>query len=81
MSIAPIPVGRTEYSWAAVVVVPVSEITAEFNETFVVTIVVGFIGLTLLTIIVWRMSKGISESLESSNELLKIACDRRTGYV
>lgn len=71
VSFSPIPIGRSKYAWSAVLVVPVSEITAEFNSTLLVTVIVGIIGLILLTAVVWRMSKQISESLEVSNDLLK----------
>lgn len=71
VSFSPIPLGRTKYLWSAVLVVPVSEITEEFNSTLVETIFVGMLGIALLTIIIWRMSKQISVSLDNSNELLK----------
>ncbi|MBC6424888.1 MAG: HAMP domain-containing protein [Ekhidna sp.] len=71
VSIASIPVGRSDYPWASVVVVPTREITDDFNKTLLLTIIIGLGGLTLLTIIIWKISKGISDSLDSSNTLLK----------
>lgn len=71
VSFATVPVGRTPYPWSAAFVVPMSEITADFNSTFIVTIAVGLIGLFLLTGIIWRMANSITVPLEKSNTLLK----------
>jgi len=71
VSIASIPVGRSNKPWASVVVVPTREIIGDFNGTLLFTVIIGLSGLLLLTIIIWRMSNGISRSLECSNDLLK----------
>ncbi|MEM7297564.1 MAG: methyl-accepting chemotaxis protein, partial [Bacteroidota bacterium] len=71
VSFASVPIGRTSYPWSATFVVPMSEITADFNSTFIVTIAAGLIGLFLLTGIIWRMANSITRPLEKSNSLLK----------
>lgn len=70
VSMSPIVVGRTAYPWSAVFVVPIDEITSDFNQVLFITIVGGILGLVLLAFVVWRMSEVISGSLASSNRLL-----------
>lgn len=83
VSFASIPIGRTAFPWTAGIVVPVSEITADFNETFFITIAVGLVGLILLTFIIWKLANRITDSLDESNSLLKdlalgnLSADRR----
>ncbi|MDE0470462.1 MAG: methyl-accepting chemotaxis protein, partial [Ekhidna sp.] len=71
VSMAPIPIGRSSESFATVVVVPTREITDDFNKTLLLTIIIGLGGLALLTIIIWKISKDIGDSLDRSNDLLK----------
>ncbi|SMD32923.1 methyl-accepting chemotaxis sensory transducer with Cache sensor [Reichenbachiella faecimaris] len=71
VSIAPIPVGRSTTPWAVGMVVPVSEITKSFNATFRISIIVGLVGLALLSIVIWRIANQIISSIEQSNDLLK----------
>ncbi|MEO9484760.1 MAG: methyl-accepting chemotaxis protein [Ekhidna sp.] len=71
VSFASIPVGRSNFPWSAGIVVPVSEITADFNATFMQTIIIGLIGLILLTYTIWTLANRITDSLDISNGLLK----------
>ncbi|WP_420578213.1 methyl-accepting chemotaxis protein [Ekhidna sp.] len=71
VSFASIPIGRSGDSWWAVFVVPVSEITAPFNATFRWTIIIGLIGLVLLSYTIWNLANRITDSLDQSNNLLK----------
>ncbi|MEO9871854.1 methyl-accepting chemotaxis protein [Ekhidna sp.] len=71
VSFASIPIGKSNDRWSAVFVVPVSEITAAFNATLIQTIIIGLIGLVLLTVIVWNMANRITTSLDHSNTILK----------
>ncbi|SNS75300.1 methyl-accepting chemotaxis sensory transducer with Cache sensor [Ekhidna lutea] len=71
VSFANIPVGRSNESWWAVFVVPVSEITAPFNATFRLTLIIGLIGLVFLTYTIWKLANRITDSLDESNSLLK----------
>lgn len=71
VAIAPIPVGRSNTPWSVGLVVPISEITKSFNETFNITLLVGIIGLALLSLVIWRIASQIINSIEKSNDLLK----------
>ncbi|MFT5570538.1 MAG: methyl-accepting chemotaxis protein, partial [Cyclobacteriaceae bacterium] len=70
ISFAPISIGESNRPWTAGIVVPMSEITASFNKTFLITIIAGIIGFVLLSYITYGISKGITDSLDDTNELL-----------
>ncbi|MEO9869730.1 methyl-accepting chemotaxis protein [Ekhidna sp.] len=65
------PVSAGNKFWAVGTVVPFSEIVRTFNSIFITTIVVGLIGLVLLTTLIIRMSSNISNAFESFNDVLK----------
>ncbi|MEP0985017.1 methyl-accepting chemotaxis protein [Ekhidna sp.] len=71
VSFASIPIGRTDDTWWAVFVVPVSEITAAFNATLRYTLLIGLIGLVILTYTIWKLAGSITDSLDESSNLLK----------
>lgn len=71
VTFSPIPVGRSKAPWSAGFVVPVSEITETFRATFYITILVGLLGLALLVFVIFRISQGVTRSLEQSSNLLK----------
>ena len=71
VSFATVPVGRTSEPWSAVFVVPMSEITADFNATFMQTLLIGIIGLIALTYTIWTLANRITDSLDISNNILK----------
>lgn len=71
VSFAPISIGMSERPWTAGIIVPVSEITAPFNATLLITIIVGLIGFLVLTYITYRISKQITSALDRTNHLLR----------
>ncbi|MEO1253921.1 MAG: methyl-accepting chemotaxis protein, partial [Bacteroidota bacterium] len=71
VSISPIAIGNSGKYWGIAMVVPISEITAAFNATFLQTIIIGLVGLILLSYIVWKLANNITKSLDRSNRLLK----------
>lgn len=70
VSFTPIPIGRSDKPWSVGIIIPYSEITKSFNTTFLLTLIVGFIGLAILSIVIWRIANGITESLDDTNLLL-----------
>lgn len=71
VSIAPIPVGRSNAPWSVGIIVPYSEITDSINSTFMFMIAVAVIGLILLSLVILKISNDIVSSLESTSSLLK----------
>ncbi|MDH5474615.1 MAG: GAF domain-containing protein [Cyclobacteriaceae bacterium] len=70
VSFAPISVGRSEKPWGVGVIIPFSEITSSFNNVFILTILVGMLGLVLLSFIIWNIASGITTSIDNTNVLL-----------
>lgn len=71
VSFASISIGRSKFPWSAGIVVPMSEITSEFRTVFIQTLMIGFIGLAILSYIIWSLANAITNSLNSSSKLLK----------
>ncbi len=70
VALAPITVGKSRFPWALGIVIPVTEITSSFNETFWKTIVFGVLGLALLVGIAYWFSSGLARFLEEASFLL-----------
>ncbi len=70
-AIVPIEVGRSPKGWAAGVMIPMEEITREFNVVLINALVAGFVGLVLLTLVIWRFSNWFSEKIEYTNHRLQ----------
>ena len=71
ISVQPISLDGTENPWAIVTVVPVSEATKDFFSTFIFAIIFGIIGLAVLSIVLYRSSYSITESIVGVSRLLK----------
>lgn len=71
LSIAPIPVGRSDAPWSVGIIVPYSEITDSINATFWFMIVVAIIGLLLLSVVILKISNDIVSSLMKTSLILK----------
>ena len=71
VSVASLQIGRSKKPWGVCIVVPVAEITADFNRTLIITIFVGLLGLFCLSTIIWWISQSITNSIENTNGLLK----------
>ena len=70
VSFASIPVGKSSFPWTTGFVVPVSEITADFNATFFKTLVFALLGLAILIGITYWISSTMAKSLEKASFLL-----------
>ncbi len=68
---APIKMGNTDMSWTIGIVVPIKVIMEDANKHFYISIVVGFVGLIVLTIIIWLISKSISYPIIKTTSVFK----------
>jgi methyl-accepting chemotaxis protein len=69
--LAPIIIGKTGTPWSLAVVVPQSTILSKANKNFYSTIIFGFAGLLLLTIIIVYLSRSIVNPINSITRMLK----------
>ncbi len=56
-TIKPINVGKSKMSWALVVVTPINELTQTSTKNFWFSMIIGFVGLILLTVFVYFFSR------------------------
>ena len=71
VSFSPITVGESGRPWTSGIVVPMTEITKPFNSTFLITMLVGIAGLILISIVTYRMARGITNSLDMTSSILQ----------
>jgi len=67
----PINVGETETPWSIAIAVPVNEITKQANVNFIISIIVGIIGLAIIGLIVFIISGNITRPLQRLTNLIK----------
>ena len=70
VALAPIIVGKSDSPWSVGIVVPVSEITSAFNDTFLKTLIFALLGLAILIGITYWISSNMAKSLEQASFLL-----------
>ncbi len=74
VSVLPINLVGAEKPWAIITTVPVSVATKDFNTTFILVLVIGFVGLAILAVILFKMSYGITHSIRAvSSQIRKLA--------
>jgi len=71
VSFAPIEIGRTNTPWFLGVSVPINSIMAQADRNFMISIIVGIIGIFLLSMAIYIISKNISDPIQKITELLK----------
>lgn len=67
----PVVVGRTNTPWSLAIVVPKSTILSKANKGFTTSIIIGVIGLVLLTIVIFLSSKRIINPILLFTNILK----------
>ncbi|MFO7827625.1 MAG: GAF domain-containing protein [Bacteroidales bacterium] len=72
ISYAPIFVGNTDTPWSIAISVPVNTIMQDANRNFKISIVVGIIGILLMSLVILIISKNITTPLTRITELLKM---------
>ena len=68
ISFYPINVGKTKTPWALGIVVPVDVIMKEANTNFMISFIIGVIGLILLSVFTISIANNITRPLEDSVE-------------
>ncbi len=67
---APVELGRSGKFWSAATIVPMSEITAYYNQTFMWSLMVAIIGFCVLAFVIWKISIPISKSINDTSVVL-----------
>ncbi|MBU2913588.1 methyl-accepting chemotaxis protein [Reichenbachiella agariperforans] len=71
VALSALNIGRSEEPWFVVTVVPYTAITASFVSTLRNTIIVGILGMILLTYIVYNYSNQITVAIERTHRVLQ----------
>jgi PAS domain-containing protein len=71
ISAAPINIGRTNTPWFLGVSVPVNSIMAQADRNFMISLLVGIVGILLLSFAIYIITKNISDPIQEITEFLK----------
>ncbi|MEE4197758.1 MAG: GAF domain-containing protein [Bacteroidales bacterium] len=71
IAFAPISIGRTNSPWFLGVSVPINSIMAQADRNFMISIMVGLIGIILLSLAIYIITKNISDPIQKITGLLK----------
>ena len=63
LTLIPFTIGRTNTPWALSIIAPYKEITREADRTFLISLLVGFAGLILLTLVIVYIANDISNPM------------------
>lgn len=69
--ITPIRIGNSETPWSVMIEVPTREINAETQKMSYVIVIIGLIGLIIIAVVIFLISKSITNPIESSVALVK----------
>jgi PAS domain-containing protein len=71
IAFAPIKIGRTNTPWFLGVSVPVPSIMAQADRNFMISLIVGVIGIFLLGFAIYIITKNISDPIQKITDFLK----------
>lgn len=67
----PIKIGQSTDTWSIGISIPEDVILTRANRNFYISILVTIIGLLILTIVIWIISKNITKPITKTTEILK----------
>ncbi len=70
-SFYPIKVGETQSPWSIAIAVPINVITKQAKNNFYVSMFVGLLGLIIIVLVIWYISRSISIPLTKTTDILK----------
>ncbi|MFP4047357.1 MAG: GAF domain-containing protein [Bacteroidales bacterium] len=71
VSYAPIEIGKTGTPWYLGISVPVSSIMDEADKNFIVSLIVGLLGLLILSLVIYTITRNITNPIEQVTQVLK----------
>jgi len=70
VSYCPIEIGRTGTPWYLGISLPVSSIMHEADKNFMVSLIIGFLGLLILFVVIYVITKNITNPVENLTQVL-----------
>ena len=71
VAFSPINIGRTTTPWFLGISVPVNSIMAQADRNFMISLIVGIIGIFLLSLVIYIITKNISDPIQEITGFLK----------
>lgn len=68
---APVPIGNTNAPWSIGIAVPISQVMSKATRNFRVSILVGIIGLLILSLVIYSISNSITKPIIKITGFLK----------
>lgn len=78
VAFAPIHIGRTKTPWYLGVSVPLNSIMAQADRNFMISLIVGFIGIVILSLVIYIITKNITDPIQKITEFLKELAQGKT---
>jgi PAS domain S-box-containing protein len=70
ITFAPLHLGMTKTPWSVGIVTPMSVIMRQAQENLFITLISSFLGLALLTVMIWMISRNITSPIEKTTVIL-----------
>ena len=71
VSYAPVRIGRTGTPWYLGIAVPVDQIMAQADQHFMISLIVGIVGLLILSGVIYYITRSITHPIERVTRVLK----------
>ncbi|MDD2564372.1 MAG: bacteriohemerythrin, partial [Salinivirgaceae bacterium] len=66
-----VQIGRTKTPWSIGITIPTKVILADANRSFMISMIVALLGLIILTIVIVRIARSISQPMQHTTAMLK----------
>jgi len=67
----PVKIAETNTPWSLGIVLPIDEITADADHSFHISIILGLVGLLILSVVVWYISSSITRPIVDITQIIK----------
>lgn len=71
VAVAPIQVGEYKSPWALTLVIPINVVLKEANQTQIISLIIAFIGILIISIIIFNISRNMSSALIQTTDILE----------
>ncbi|MGM0496960.1 MAG: cache domain-containing protein, partial [Bacteroidota bacterium] len=68
---APVEIGNTDTPWSIGIAVPIEHVMSKANKNFTISLIVGLIGLIILSLVIYYISNNITNPILKITEYLK----------
>lgn len=78
IAFSPIQIGRTDTPWFIGVSVPLNSIMAQADRNFMISLIVGIIGILILSLVIYLVTKNITDPIQKITDFLKELANGKT---